>query len=141
MTQRGIVEKIDGTQITVSVVKTSMCGDNCASCKGGCATTSQTVQAVNETNEALRPGDVVQLETETGKVIGVSAVIYLLPLVCLFLVYFIVQSFTKSEIVCALCGLGAALLSLFFMRIFDRYIKRKNALLVRITDIVLRKGA
>ena len=141
MTQRGIVEKIDGTQITVSVVKTSMCGDSCASCKGGCKPDNQSVQAVNETGELLHAGDVVQLQTETGKVIGASAVVYLIPLVCLFLVYFLVQSLNQSEIVCALCALGAMLVSLVFLRIFDSYIKRKNALLVRITDILLRKGA
>lgn len=141
MTQRGIVEKIDGTQITVLVAKTSMCGENCASCKGGCMPGTQQVLAVNHTGESLCIGDSVLLETETGKVLGASAAVYLVPLVCLFASYFIAQSFTESELVCALLSVAALFVSLFGMRLLDRVVHKKRTLLVQITEILRRSEA
>ena len=136
MTQRGIVTHIHGEQITVTVAKQSMCGESCASCKGGCTPGTQQVLAVNHTGEALSVGDSVQLETETGRVLGISAAVYLVPLVCLFASYFIAQGFTKSELVCALLSVAALLASLFGMRVLDRAVHKNRTLLVRITEIL-----
>ncbi len=140
MRQRGIVTHIDASHIEVNVVKTSMCGENCAGCSGGCMPGTQTVQAQNETGKNLSIGDVVLLETETNKIIGAAAVVYLLPLVCLFLVYSLVGRYTQSELICAGAALASMLLCLLCLRIVDRFIKGKNALLVRITDILVQKG-
>ncbi len=136
MTQRGIVTEIKNTQVLVRVAKTSMCGESCASCKGGCTPGEQTVLAVNETGKALHTGDVVALETETGKVIANAAMVYLVPLACLFAAYVIAAAFTPSELICALAAMLAATLALFCIRSWDRFIKRKNAFLVRITEIL-----
>lgn len=140
MTQHGIVEQISGTQVYVRVAKTSMCGENCASCKGGCTPGEQTVLAVNETDEALQPGDVVLLETETGKVIANAALVYLLPLLCLFIAYFIAAAYTQSELVCALAALLSSLCAFLLIRIWDIYIKRKNTFLVRICQVLKKNN-
>ncbi len=141
MTQRGTVTDIQNTQIFVRVAKASMCGENCASCKGGCTPCEQTVLAVNETNEALRIGDVVRLETETAKVIGNAAAVYLLPLLCLFVSYFVANQFTASELFCALAAMLCMAAAFCLLRIFDTYIKRKNTFLVRITEVLKKSGA
>ncbi len=141
MTQRGIVTQINGTQITVLVARQSMCGENCASCKGGCMPSTQQVHAVNQTGEALFVGDSVLLETETGKVLGASAAVYLVPLVCLFASYYIAQSFTESELVCALLAVAALFISLFGMRLLDRAVHKNRTLLVQITEILRRSEA
>jgi len=140
LTQRGIVTDINDNKISVLVAKVSMCGENCASCKG-CAPSSQTAYAINETQETLHIGDSVLLETQTDRVIGMAAVVYCLPLLCLFAAYFIAAYALQSELYCALIALGAALLSLLLLRILDRHIKKKNTFLVRITKILKKNNA
>ncbi len=140
MTQRGVVIKINGENAEVQVLRTSMCGDSCAGCKGGCTPSTQTVYAVNETQAFLHIGDVVTLETETDKVLGATAAVYLWPLIGLFLGFFLAQRFSKSELLCAFCALLGCGLCFILLRFWDKYTKKKRNLLVRITDILVRKG-
>lgn len=140
MTQRGVVIKTDGQNAEVQVLRTSMCGDSCASCKGGCTPTTQTVSAVNETQETLYIGDIVALETETGKILGASSAVYLWPLAGLFIGFTLSQRFTASELICAFFALLGCVLCVLLLRFWDRNIKKKNKLLVRITDILVQKG-
>lgn len=140
MTQRGIVTKIRSDGIEVRVLRTSMCADNCASCKGGCSPAAQTVFATNDTQSALHVGDIVGLETDTKQVLGTSAAVYFVPLVGLFLGYFLAAQWTQSELLCALCALLGCAICFVLLRILDAQVRRKHQLLVRITDIFVQKN-
>lgn len=67
----------------LAVQRDTACGD-CASC-GGCAAGTVRVTVENTLHAAV--GDVVVIETATGAVIRVAALVYLLPLVLFFAGY------------------------------------------------------
>ena len=95
MRQIGKVEQVSGTSATVVVMRQSMCGEHCASCKGGCTPTRQRVSAQN-TAGAI-PGDMVVLELRDAKVLAGAALVYLVPLAALFAGYLIAALITESE--------------------------------------------
>lgn len=121
MRQIGIVEKISGGEALVRIQRASACGENCASCSGGCAPSRTTVRAAVEAECA--EGDRVIVEMESGKVIGAAALVYLIPLIMLFAGYFIGSLFFKEEILCVLTGFAAMVICFFAVSVIDKKLK------------------
>lgn len=82
MTQQGIIKKLlPGGRAEVEVTRRSACGHDCAKC-GGCGgleTQTLYVTARNHTDAGI--GDRVLLEGESGHLLGLAALVYMLPLV------------------------------------------------------------
>lgn len=57
MKQVGVVTEIRDGYAAVLVAKTSMCGENCGACKGGCKPGTQKVLAKIDCAQAVRAGD------------------------------------------------------------------------------------
>ena len=88
MTQQGTIKKCSpGGRAEVEVTRRSACGHDCAKC-GGCGgleTQTLYVTARNHTDAGI--GDRVLIEGETGRVLGLAALVYMLPLVLFFIGY------------------------------------------------------
>ena len=88
MTQQGIIKKLlPGGRAEVEVTRRSACGHDCAKC-GGCGgleTQTLYVTARNHTDAGI--GDRVLLEGESGHLLGLAALVYMLPLVLFFVGY------------------------------------------------------
>lgn len=88
MTQQGTIKKLlPGGRAEVEVTRRSACGHDCAKC-GGCGgleTQTLYVTARNHTDAGI--GDRVLIEGETGRVLGLAALVYMLPLVLFFIGY------------------------------------------------------
>lgn len=88
MTQVAAVKRlVGGNQAEVLVQRRSACGHSCETC-GGCGPESAaqvTVVAVNEVG--ARPGDTVRVESESRRVLGMAAALYLIPFLLLFAGY------------------------------------------------------
>ena len=108
MTQIAVVSRLVGTdKAEIRVRRPSACGHDCKSC-GGCGPDSMTqITAVAENQAGARPGDTVRVESESRAVLGLAAVLYLLPIAFLFLGYFIASGpLGLGEGASVIAGLG-----------------------------------
>lgn len=96
MNQTGIVEKADGKIAVVRISRKSACGENCASCKGGCMPTEQIIEAKNVSGAKV--GDRVSLYMPSKTVLGAAVTVYIIPLALLIIAYVIASTYL-SELV------------------------------------------
>lgn len=81
MIEKARVVELNGNMARVIVKRISACGENCASCKAGCAVPETYVDAVNEIKAAA--GQYVEIETQTKVVFSAIFLNYVLPLIML----------------------------------------------------------
>lgn len=136
MKEIGRVERVDKNYIWVRVIRKSACGENCASCKGGCVPTERTVCVKNTMD--CQSGDKVILEMSSHKVIGAAFLVYIIPLIALFLGYFLGEYIFKNEGSAVITGVIAMAVSLALIKIFDK--KSTGKFMAEITGI-LNKNA
>ena len=96
MRQRATVMETDGDAATVLVMRSTMCEgcEKSGGCGGHCAVSGiagdsrpMTAKAVNVIG--ARVGDVVEVESDGGVVLGAAALVFLLPIAVCFLFFFI----------------------------------------------------
>lgn len=109
MTQNGVVTKLlDGGMAEVAVERGTACGGHCDSCEA-CVYASRLVVAAENSIYAA-PGERVVLESETKRIMGAAALVYLLPVALFFAGYAIAAAGGLKEGVCILASLiGMAL--------------------------------
>jgi len=135
MTQSAIVDGLTpGGDALVRVYQKSACGHDCGECSGFCgARRSITVQAKNPLRAA--PGDLVTVETGTGKVIGAAALVYFVPLGLLLLGVALGYVLGGRETVQALSGLAGLLVGALAVVAVNRFVRKDRALIYTIVEI------
>jgi sigma-E factor negative regulatory protein RseC len=135
VTQSAIVEKLAANgDAMVRVYQKSACGHDCSDCAGVCgAKKSITVQARNPLR--ARPGNLVTVETGTGRILRAMALVYVLPLAVLLLSCALGYALGGSETVQALAGLGGLLLGCAAAVAVNRFIRRDRPLEYTIINI------
>ena len=126
MTQIATVEKIlDAGFVEISVPRKSACGHDCEEC-AGCGMTGAAIHARASDPVGVKPGDKVVVQSETKKLLGVVALVYLLPVVAFLLGYFLSEGLAeKVRSIIAIAAAAAAFLPSIF---YDRYAKRHEVL-------------
>ena len=126
MTQIATVEKIlDAGFVEISVPRKSACGHDCEEC-AGCGMTGAAIHARASDPVGVKPGDKVVVQSETKKLLGVVALVYLLPVVAFLLGYFLSEGLAeKVRYIIAVAAAAAAFLPSIF---YDRYAKRHEVL-------------
>ena len=126
MTQIATVEKIlDAGFVEISVPRKSACGHDCEEC-AGCGMTGAAIHARASDPVGVKPGDKVVVQSETKKLLGVAALVYLLPVVAFLLGYFLSEGLAeKVRYIIAIAAAAAAFLPSIF---YDRYAKRHEVL-------------
>lgn len=126
MTQIATVEKIlDTGFVEISVPRKSACGHDCEEC-AGCGMTGAAIHARASDPVGVKPGDKVVVQSETKKLLGVVALVYLLPVVAFLLGYFLSEGLAeKVRYIIAIAAAAAAFLPSIF---YDRYAKRHEVL-------------
>lgn len=132
MKEVGVVEGIDRDFVRVRIIKKSACGENCASCKGGCVPTERIISAKGIV--PCKAGDKVILEMKSERVIAAAFLVYIIPLLSLFLGYFLGDYIFKSEGSAVISGIMLMAASIILLRIFDK--KSKDKFMARITEIL-----
>lgn len=104
MTQEATVSEIleDGYAM-VAVKRQSACGGNCKSCGACMYSRTLTVKAKN--NVSADVGDEVLIKSSSADVLGLAALVYLLPLVTLFIGYLLGGLVSQGEAVPIIGGL------------------------------------
>ena len=97
MEQIGVVKKTENNFAYVAVNRVSACGENCAHCKGGCTPSNVTAKAENPIG--AEAGDSVKIETDTGKVLFASFVLYIVPVLLTIFFAVITKAMTDNALV------------------------------------------
>ncbi|MGM9606382.1 MAG: SoxR reducing system RseC family protein [Oscillospiraceae bacterium] len=137
MTQIATVKRLMGEKnAEVLVRRLSACGHDCASC-GGCGPDSAAqVTAVAENELGARPGDTVRVESESGRVLGMAAALYLVPLVLLFVGYFVASGvFKLGEGASMAVGIACLVIGFAANFMLDRR-TRKRPVQYRIVEVL-----
>ena len=127
MTQIATVEKIlDAGFVEISVPRKSACGHDCEEC-AGCGMTGAAIHARASDPVGVKPGDKVVVQSETKKLLGVVALVYLLPVVGFLLGYFLTAGLPTEGWRYAAAIIAAAV---FFLPsvFYDRRAKREESL-------------
>ena len=126
MTQIATVEKIlPGGFVEISVPRKSACGHDCEEC-AGCGMTGAAIHARAKDPVGVRPGQKVVVESATRKILGVVALVYLLPVVGFLLGYFLSEGLAEG--VRYAIAIGAAALGFLPSVAYDRHAKKTEAL-------------
>ena len=126
MTQIATVEKIlNGNYAEISVPRKSACGHDCEEC-AGCGMTGAAIRAKALNEIGATPGEKVVVESSTQKLLGVVALVYLLPVVLFLLGYFLSEGLAESWRYAI--AIGAAVVSIIPCVLYDRIARRKEAL-------------
>lgn len=87
MTQTATVEEILGKgRVRIAVARQTACGHDCENC-AGCGVQAGTIRAVAEDPVGVAVGDRVEVATDNKLVIGIAALVYLLPFAAFFAGY------------------------------------------------------
>ena len=130
MTQIATVEKIlPGGFVEISVPRKSACGHDCEEC-AGCGMTGAAIHARAKDPVGVRPGQKVVVESATRKILGVVALVYLLPVVGFLLGYFLSEGLAEG--VRYAIAIGAAELAFLPSVAYDRHANKSEALTYRV---------
>lgn len=126
MTQIATVEEIlNGGYARISVPRKSACGHDCEEC-AGCGMTGAAIYTTAKNPVGAQPGQKVVVESSTKKLLGVVALVYLLPVVFFLLGYFLSEGLNES--LRYVIAIAAAALAAIPIVIYDRYAKRSGVL-------------
>ena len=125
MTQIATVEELlAGGYARISVPRKSACGHDCEEC-AGCGMTGAAIKATAKNPVDARPGQKVIVESSTKKLLGVVALVYLLPVVC-----FLIEGVRYA------IAIGAAALTFIPIVMYDRHARRTDALTYTILRLI-----
>ena len=87
MIQKAKVLEKKQDMMKVEVVRNGSCSSNCASCKG-CAAGQKKIIIDIPDDENTKKGDVINIEVESSKILGLSYITYIVPIFTLFIGYY-----------------------------------------------------
>ena len=135
MTQIATVERIlDENHAEISVPRKSACGHDCEEC-AGCGVTGAAVHARALNPIGARPGQTVVVQSDTGKMLHIVVLGYLIPVLLFFVGYFVTMAVTANVVVqYVTAGIGFAagiLLAVFY----DRRLRTQGGLSFQIVRL------
>ena len=134
MDQIGQVVELQGKSAIVRVRRTSACGENCASCGGGCTPTSTTLKAVNGLNAKI--GDMVKVEMSSGAFVLLAFIGYILPILIAIGAYIVAQKLSSDTLVADISAVVALVLTLVAFFVLDKLPKKSTRFSSRIIRIL-----
>lgn len=133
MTQIATVEKIlRNGYVQISVPRKSACGHDCEEC-AGCGMTGASIYAEARDSVGVKPGQKVVVESATGKMLGVVALVYVLPVIGFMLGYFLSPGLAEGWRYAI--AAAAAALSFIPSVLFDRYARKKGTLTYNVVRV------
>lgn len=96
MTQFAVIKRLTSVdKAEVEVLRGTACGDNCGSCEACHYTSKIRVEATNDIG--AQPGDRVEIEARTSRILGAAVLVYVVPFVLFFIGYAIAAMLNMSE--------------------------------------------
>ncbi|MEA4826967.1 SoxR reducing system RseC family protein [Clostridium sp. JNZ J1-5] len=140
MTEVGYVSSVHGDYVSVSFKRKSGCGDNCASCKAGCAATSVTTDIKNTLG--AKKGDKVKIEMQQSAFNKMLLWVYVFPLIMMAIgigvgtKVFKAAGYASYEMLSFLLGLAALAISYMVLNLYNKKVSNKHEYTLQMTEIV-----
>lgn len=137
MTQTAVVTQVIGNKARVQVRRISACAHNCEECGGACSEVMKSgpVSVLAKNPLGARQGDRVVVASDTGSILRLAALVYLLPIVLFFLGYFASRPFAGSEGLAIGAGCVCFALSVAVIIFVDRIVKKRSREMFAIVEI------
>lgn len=127
MTQIATVERLlAGDYAVISVPRKSACGHDCEEC-AGCGVTGAAVQARAANPIGAKPGQKVVVQSDTQKMLGIVAMVYLTPVVLFLLGYLGTMALVSPSAAGIVGGVGFVL-GILVAVLYDRHLRRQGGL-------------
>ena len=127
MTQNGVVTKLLPNQMAeVAVARTTACGGNCPSCES-CIFQSE-IKTLAKNSIQARPGQRVVIATQSRKIFGAAALVYLMPIALMLLAYALAYALGAGEGLCVLASFAALLVSAVILVLSQRIKKNTDGI-------------
>ena len=133
MKQIGIIIQADTQTAVVQIKRATACGENCGNCSG-CETTLQRVEVSNPIGAEV--GQVVCIEMDDRYILFAAFIVYIIPLIMLFLGYGIGYFMWYKESLAIISGLLLMILSFLILKRLDGRLKRSLKYQNKITKIL-----
>lgn len=139
MNNIGRVVALNGDRAEVEILRVAACGGKCNSC-GGCETKLMTVSVLNDLGAKL--DDKVELVSSDREIIGITFMLYILPLFMFLLgfslVYVILalSGIKAKEFLSFLAGVLLMGLTYLFIKKIDNKFHKKNQAILKISAII-----
>lgn len=140
MLQYGLVTRINDGEAVLQVPRSSACGDKCGSCSGQCNKGVIQVEMKNTLDAKI--GDRVEIESKSGTILGAAFLVYILPLITLFIGVFITNTvvkafgFVSDDIISFLVGIGFMALTFVGIKMIDRKVEKTKKQIFMMTRLV-----
>lgn len=134
MEQIGKVVDVRGNTLTIIIKRSSMCGENCASC-GACTQKNFKITCENTIGATLH--DSVVIETADSFVLRSAFLVYILPVFLMVAAYLALDEILQSKGLVILFSFAVLALFFFILHQFDRVLSirsEKRMKLVKIAD-------
>ena len=131
MTGEGVVVSLSGENAVVRICKSSACSHDCSSC-GACK--NPTFDTLVKNPVGAKEGDKVLICSPSGKLLFVSLVVYILPVILLVMAAVICESFKVSSLVAVLIFAVVILLWIFLIRFANRHIHTEHTIIEILKD-------
>lgn len=125
MRQNGRVISSDADHALIQIVRQSACGGNCKSCGGSCNAMGVLISTSNPIN--AKQGEIVQVDSETNKVLRIAAMFYIVPLFMIIIGIILSKLYLfpdntnmLSDVIALTIGLAMYTFSLFLIHFFSK---------------------
>lgn len=136
MKNSGLVKEKLGNKVTISMYKESACS-HCNKCSDSAKIANDFTFISN--GEDIKVGDIVTFEMEDNQVFKAAMVVYIFPLIVMFLAYFTAAKIGLSEGECIGSSFGGLIIAFMGIFFYDKFIvKNKMEKSVKIIDIEKR---
>lgn len=133
MQQIGLVTKVYENTAIVQIKRATACGGKCQSCSG-CETTPQKVEVFNAIG--AKEGQTVQMEMQDSYVLFAAFMVYIIPLVVLFIGYWLGNVIFANDLIAGITGVTLLIFSFLVLRKIDGRLKSSNRYQPTITKIL-----
>ncbi len=132
--QIGVITEVQKNTAIVQIKRTSACGGKCASCSG-CETTPHKVEVRNRIEAQI--GQIVEIEMKDSRVLFAAFMIYIIPLMMLFVGYGIGILLFGIELYAGVTGVILLIISFVSLKLMDKRLNRSEKYMPVITKIML----
>ena len=134
MTQQGTIKKLlPGGMAEIEVTRRSACGHDCAKCGGCGGLETQTLYVTARNKTDARVGERVLIEGETGQVLGLAVLVYVLPIVLFFVGYVLSSLLFEGGAAGAIGGGVLFAVGILYAILYSRRMKARNEVPYEIT--------
>ncbi len=139
MTQFAILKRVTAPdRAEVEVMRGTACGGDCGSCEACHYTSKIRVEATNEIG--AQPGDRVEIEATTSRILGAAVLVYVVPFVLFFIGYAIAAAFSLGEGLSMVVSFAAFAVGMLITVLVGRR-QKKNPITYNITRVIGHEAA